>query len=183
MVPNRQRRTSLRSFGYHYPALPGASKRFKIGGKGMKDEYKMTGKEWEEAQAFFRECDEAEAQAQAFEEFLEQEGFALTRNGLFYELESERGQAVARKYTKCLRTAVTPEQHERIVEDCEIAGMSRCRYLRERALGSHVVSKLDAKILRELNRIGGLLKHLYSKGEPTGPVLGELKKTLEHLRQ
>lgn len=87
------------------------------------------------------------------------------------------------KFPRVILSRVSLEQFEQINNAAYIAGMSRCKYIRARVTGQTVVSKLDAKIIRELSRIGGLLKHLYSKGEPTGPALGELRTTLEHLRQ
>lgn len=87
------------------------------------------------------------------------------------------------KYPLQLRSRVSSEQLEAIKEAAEVAGMSLSKYVRARATGQTVVSKLDAKILRELNRLGGLLKHLFAHGQPVGPALTELRQAIATLKK
>ena len=92
--------------------------------------------------------------------------------------EQKRGQ-----YPCIVRCRVSVATQEKLAEAAETAGMSIGRYARHRLDGSHVTSKMDAKVLNELRRLGGLLKMLAEKGQPTGPVLSELRQTMKTLQQ
>ena len=50
-----------------------------------------------------------------------------------------------------------------IKKDAEEAGLSLSEYGRRRLLGLRVDSKLDVRVVGELRRIGGLIKHLYNE--------------------
>lgn len=54
-------------------------------------------------------------------------------------------------------------QHEKahLKRSAEEAGMSLSEYVRRRALGRVVIASADAAVLRELRRLGGLLKHVH----------------------
>lgn len=81
-----------------------------------------------------------------------------------------------------VRCRVSVEQQERLAEAAAIAGMSVGRYARHRLSGAHVSSKVDLMVLNELRRLGGLLKMLAGQGQPTGPVLSELKQAMKTLQ-
>ena len=87
------------------------------------------------------------------------------------------------KYPCSLRTRVSIEDYEKIKTSAQIAGMSACAYARHRLNGSHITAKFDLQVLNELRRLGGLLKKLASEGQPTGPVLSELRQTMKTLQQ
>lgn len=91
--------------------------------------------------------------------------------------EQKRGQ-----YPCIVRCRVSIETQEKLVKAAEVAGMSIGRYARHRLDGSHVSSKMDAQVLNELRRIGGLLKLLATEGQPTGPALSELMRTMKTLQ-
>lgn len=91
--------------------------------------------------------------------------------------------ATTKKYPHRWRVYLTEEQRKHVEENADAAGMSVSRYLRMIATGRHVASKMDAKILNELRRIGGLLKVGMLKGENTAPALNELKSTMQQLMQ
>ena len=86
------------------------------------------------------------------------------------------------KYPLHLRSRVSAEQLENIKENALMAGMSVSKYVRHRALYQRVDSKVDAQVIRELRRIGGLLKYLATKGENTESTLCELKTTIKALQ-
>ena len=91
--------------------------------------------------------------------------------------ETRRGQ-----YPCIVRCRVSIEQQERLVEAAAVAGMSVGRYARHRLSGAHVSSKVDLMVLNELRRLGGLLKKMAGEGQPTGPVLSELKSAMKALQ-
>lgn len=86
------------------------------------------------------------------------------------------------KYPLLLRSRVSAEEMQRIKESAEIAGMSLCKYVRYRATGQTVVSKLDAKILRELNLIGNWLVKLTKNGYDVSEAIAELRVTIKKIK-
>src|SRR3954470_5091500 len=48
-----------------------------------------------------------------------------------------------------------------VLEDAAIAGLTISAISRRRMLGRRVVANVDAAMIRELRRLGGLLKHLH----------------------
>ena len=61
----------------------------------------------------------------------------------------------------------------------EISGLSVSELVRQRALGIHVASVTDLKMLSELRRIGGLVKHFFNETnglyrQKTSALLDEL---------
>ena len=53
------------------------------------------------------------------------------------------------------------DEQKELREQADVAVLSVSEYVRRRILGKHVVSKTDLKLLAELRRIGGLLKHIH----------------------
>ena len=96
---------------------------------------------------------------------------------------NRRAAGRGRKYPRVLRTCVSDEQLERVRENATMAGMSVCRYLRERATGAHISSKLDVKVLQEVNTIGRNLKEMWKQGHDTGPALDAVLAVVERLEQ
>jgi hypothetical protein len=55
---------------------------------------------------------------------------------------------------------VTPEEKKRLVEQAAVAGLFVSEYLRRRFFGGRpVIHRVDEWMIRELRRLGGLLKH------------------------
>jgi hypothetical protein len=71
-----------------------------------------------------------------------------------------------RKLTKRLDVRVSPEEKDELRAIAEQAGMPVAELVRLRALGRPVVVRTDATTIRELRRLGGLLKkvHVDSRG-------------------
>lgn len=86
------------------------------------------------------------------------------------------------KYPCIIRTRVSLEQHEKIKEAAEIAGMRLSSYARHRLAGAHVSSKMDLQTLHEIRRQGGLLKMLAMQGVDTRDALEEVMKTMRALQ-
>lgn len=71
-------------------------------------------------------------------------------------------------------------------EDAKAAGLSRSELVRRRYFDRPIVAHADAVMVRELNRIGGLLKYLHNAtggvySRETAAVLVELKSFVERL--
>jgi hypothetical protein len=82
--------------------------------------------------------------------------------------------------TERLDVRVAPEEKEKLRRIAADAGISVAELVRARALGRPVLSRTDATTIRELRRLGGLLKkiHLDSGGaysRETAAALTELR--------
>ena len=78
--------------------------------------------------------------------------------------------------TERLDVRVAPEEKEQLRRIAASAGISVAELVRARALGRPVVSRTDATTIRELRRLGGLLKkvHLDSGGAYSRETASEL---------
>jgi hypothetical protein len=66
--------------------------------------------------------------------------------------------------TERLDVRVAPEEKEQLRRIAAGAGMSVAELVRGRALGRPVISRTDATTIRELRRLGGLLKKVHLDG-------------------
>ena len=81
---------------------------------------------------------------------------------------------------------VSHTEKDALREAAETAGLSLSAYCRRRFLGHAVVAHTDRAMIRELRRIGGLLKtvHTESRGAysvETAGALSDLRKAIERL--
>lgn len=58
---------------------------------------------------------------------------------------------------------LSTEERAEIGEQAEVSGLSVSEYVRRRVWGRRVASKVDLKVLAELRRLGGLLKHIHNE--------------------
>ena len=72
---------------------------------------------------------------------------------------------------------VTSEERELIKLFSELSGLSISEYMRRRAYNIRVVAKLDISILKELRRLGGLVK--YINNESHGIYNSKMIETIE----
>ena len=87
-----------------------------------------------------------------------------------------------------INTRVTNQEREYIREQAEASGLSLSEYVRRRVLGRRVVSRTDKKMLSELRRQGGLLKHVFNESggmysEKTATVLENMNMLIEDLER
>jgi hypothetical protein len=85
--------------------------------------------------------------------------------------------------TERLDVRVAPGEKAELRAIARAAGLAVSELVRLRALGHPVLSRTDATTIRELRRLGGLLKmvHLESGGAysaRTGEALGELREAI-----
>ena len=88
--------------------------------------------------------------------------------------------------TERLDVRVAPAEKVHLREIADDAGVTVAQLVRERALGRPVVSRTDATTIRELRRLGGLLKkvHTDSRGaysQATATALRDLHAAIRRL--
>lgn len=71
---------------------------------------------------------------------------------------------------------LTKDEKDHLKEDAALSGMSVSELVRRRYFGRPIIAHADIVIIRELRRLGGLLKHLYlsSNGEHARETLATL---------
>jgi len=85
-----------------------------------------------------------------------------------------------------LRLRLTAREKERLHEDADLAGLSMSELVRRRYFGRPIIANADAVMIKELRRLGGLVKlvHTESNGvnsKATAEALGALKAYIESL--
>ncbi|MBU2714528.1 plasmid mobilization protein MobA, partial [Zooshikella harenae] len=73
-------------------------------------------------------------------------------------------QSENRKKTKIIMVRVTEDEKEALEEKASDTGVSVPEFLRRAGLGRKTKSKVESQIINELNRLGGLQKHLFIEG-------------------
>ncbi|AJW93573.1 ribbon-helix-helix, copG family protein (plasmid) [Burkholderia gladioli] len=94
----------------------------------------------------------------------------------------------AEALTEKIAVRLTPDEKARLRDDAELAGVSVSELVRRRYFGRPIVANTDMVMVRELRRIGGLLKHIhnttdgvYSRetAQALVEVTGQIKKLSE----
>ena len=62
-----------------------------------------------------------------------------------------------------INVRLTAAEKARLKEDADLAGLSMSELVRRRYFGRPIVANADAVMLKELRRIGGLLKHIHNE--------------------
>lgn len=81
---------------------------------------------------------------------------------------------------------LTAEEDERITRQAETAGISVSEYMRRLFFGGRpIIARTDDQTIRELRRLGGLLKHHFEMVKRTGnpATLSELDAALREIRR
>ena len=81
---------------------------------------------------------------------------------------------------------LTAEEDERITRQAKTAGISVSEYMRRLFFGGRpIIARTDDQTIRELRRLGGLLKHHFDMVKRTGSTgtLVELDAALRQIRQ
>ena len=82
-----------------------------------------------------------------------------------------------------LRT--TEKEHKQLTDEADLCGLSVSSFLRQRALGKRVSAKTDLRVLAELRRIGGLLKHIHNetKGAYSAKTAEAIREITRYVQQ
>ena len=87
----------------------------------------------------------------------------------------------------CRRTLrLSAEENERLARQADAAGISVSEYIRRLCFGGRpVTSRTDSQTIRELRRLGGLLKHNFETVREVGgqQALPKMETALESVRQ
>ena len=79
---------------------------------------------------------------------------------------------------------VTMEEKMRLAEQASIAGLSVSEYIRRRFFGGRpLIANTDEMMIRELRRLGGLLKHNFETLRQAGASHEHLREQEETLRR
>lgn len=83
---------------------------------------------------------------------------------------------------------LTVDEKLRLKEDAELAGLSVSELVRRRYFGRPIIANADLAMVRELRRIGGLLKHLHNTSDgvysrETAQALIEVTDQIKRLSQ
>lgn len=81
---------------------------------------------------------------------------------------------------------LTSAELEEVREAAKLTGLSVSAYGRRRLLGHAVVSQADAEAIRELRRLGGLLKHInletdFQLSQEVAETFAELRHAIQRL--
>ena len=90
------------------------------------------------------------------------------------------------RLTAFLRIRFTPADRAELDAHAEAAGMTVAGYVRRRALGHTVIAATDEMMIRELRRLGGLVKRVHSESggacsEQTADVLDDLRAAIQRV--
>ena len=92
-----------------------------------------------------------------------------------------RGRFEARRTLR-----LSAEENERLARQADAAGISVSEYIRRICFGGRpVTSRTDNQTIRELRRLGGLLKHNFETVRETGgqQAIPKMEAALEAVRQ
>ena len=81
---------------------------------------------------------------------------------------------------------LSAEENERLARQADAAGISVSEYIRRLCFGGRpITSRTDSQTIRELRRLGGLLKHNFENVREAGgrQTLQKMEATLEAIRQ
>ncbi|MBI1689662.1 MobB mobilization protein [Methylorubrum sp. DB1722] len=98
-------------------------------------------------------------------------------------MPGQRGSET-RKLTQQVGIRLTEEEYERLVGEAQAAGLTLAGLTRRRLLGLHITAQVDAELIRELRRLGGLAKlAIRTPGiaEHGRLALDEIRSAIAHL--
>lgn len=85
-----------------------------------------------------------------------------------------------------INVRLTAAEKAKLKEDADLAGLGMSELVRRRCFGRPIIANADAVMLKELRRIGGLLKHIHNDSggvysKDTAGALVALKDYMEKL--
>jgi hypothetical protein len=85
-----------------------------------------------------------------------------------------------------INVRLTSAEKAKLKEDADLAALSMSELIRRRYFGRPIIANADAVMLKELRRIGGLLKHVHNESSgvysrDTAGALIALKAYIERL--
>jgi hypothetical protein len=85
-----------------------------------------------------------------------------------------------------INVRLTSSEKERLKYDSDIAALSMSALVRKRYFGRPIIANADAVMIKELRRLGGLVKNIHNQSggaysHETGALLIQLKNYIEKL--
>ena len=85
-----------------------------------------------------------------------------------------------------IKVRLTSSEKAILIEEAAIAGISMSELVRRRYFGRPIIANTDVVMLRELRRIGGLLKHIHTESDGaysshTSAALDEVRNYIKKL--
>jgi hypothetical protein len=85
-----------------------------------------------------------------------------------------------------INVRLTSAEKAALKEDADLAGLSMSELVRRRYFGRPIVANADAIMLKELRRLGGLLKHIHNQSagaysQATASAIAELRIYIQKL--
>lgn len=89
------------------------------------------------------------------------------------------------KRTIKISLRVTERECALLTDAADLCGLSISSFLRQKGLGKHIVAKTDLRVLAELRRIGGLLKHIHNetKGAYSAKTAEAIREITRYVHQ
>lgn len=81
---------------------------------------------------------------------------------------------------------LTPQEKDRLLDEARAAGLTLAALTRRRLIGLHITAQIDAELIRELRRIGGLAKlaiRTPGMAEAGRSVLRDIRLAIAHLAE
>jgi Ribbon-helix-helix protein, copG family len=88
--------------------------------------------------------------------------------------------------TRRITLRLSDSEDDKLNEDAHLAHLTKSELIRRRYFGRPIMAATDANTIRELRRIGGLLKHIYGQtgstySSETAAALNAVKDYIETL--
>ena len=85
-----------------------------------------------------------------------------------------------------INVRLTSAEKAKLKEDADLAGLSMSELVRRRYFGRPIIANADAIMLKELRRLGGLLKHIHNQSagaysQATASAIAELRVYIQKL--
>ncbi len=85
-----------------------------------------------------------------------------------------------------INVRLTSAEKAALKEDADLAGLSMSELVRRRYFGRPIIANADAIMLKELRRLGGLLKHIHNQSagaysQATASAIAELRVYIQKL--
>jgi hypothetical protein len=79
---------------------------------------------------------------------------------------------------------LTQTEKNQLIEEADLAGLTTAELIRRRYFGKPIITATDRATIRELRRIGGLLKYIFNQSDSNNQKVGtEILTTLNELKE
>lgn len=87
-----------------------------------------------------------------------------------------------------INVRLTASEKVRLREDADLAGLTMSELVRRRYFGRPIIANADAVMLKELRRLGGLLKHIHNESsgaysDATAAAIKDLQAYIKKLAE